>query len=29
MASDKAQDILQYGETEGYRPLRLSAIEYV
>lgn len=29
MASDKAQDILQYGETEGYRPLRYSAIEYV
>ncbi len=29
MASDKAQDILQYGETEGYRPLRNIAIEYV
>ncbi len=29
MTSDKAQDILQYGETEGYRPLRLAAIDYV
>ena len=29
MTSDKAQDILQYGETEGYRPLRLASIDYV
>lgn len=29
MASDNAQDILQYGETEGYRPLRMTAIDYV
>ncbi len=29
MASDKAQDILQYGETEGYKPLRYTAIDYV
>lgn len=29
MAGDSAQDILQYGETEGYRPLRRTAIDYV
>lgn len=29
MNSDKAQDILQYGGTEGYTPLRESAVEYV
>lgn len=29
MASKNAQDILQYGSTEGYTPLRESAIKYV
>ncbi len=29
MSSSEAQDILQYGETEGYRPLRYTAIDYV
>ena len=29
MASSEAENILQYGSTEGYTPLRLTAIDYV
>jgi 2-aminoadipate transaminase len=29
LKSDKAYSILQYGETEGYMPLRLAIIDYV
>lgn len=29
MSGDQAQEILQYGATEGYLPLRQSAIDYV